>query len=86
MSEENRPKRPLHVQRPKSIRVESLAPGGDDTDGIRIPCIKLRGMWLHTDGLRIGDVLVPRPIPGGISLTVRPVPEVVTRKTVKRST
>ena len=87
MSEEQRPKRPLHVQRPKSIRVESLAPReGDDPDDIRIPCIKLRGMWLHTAGFRIGDVLIPHQIPGGIALTVRPIPEVVTRQTVKRST
>lgn len=86
MSEEKRPKRPLHVQRPKSIRVEALTPrDGDDPDAIRIPCIKLRGMWLHVAGFRIGDVLIPHPIPGGIGLTVRPAPEVVTRQTVKRS-
>lgn len=87
MSEEKRPKRPLHVQRPKSIRVEALTHRDDDgdPDGIRIPCIKLRGMWLHVAGFRIGDVLIPHPIPGGIGLTVRPAPEVVTRQTVKRS-
>ena len=87
MSEEKRPMRPLHVQRPKSIRVESLAPrgDGDDPGAIRIPCIKLRGMWLHVAGFRIGDVLIPHPIPGGIGLTVRPMPEVVTRQAVKRS-
>ena len=84
MTDEKKPKPVWHVKRPNSIRVEALH--DRDADGELIPCIKLRGMWLHTDGLRIGDVLGPQPIPGGISLTVRAVPEVVTRQTVKRST